>query len=586
LKPGVRQQQLRDELQVREKEFRGVFRGAMEDSESIGLRSVVQIRTGNVRVALLLLLGASGLVLLIACANVANLLLARSSARAREFSIRAALGATRKRIMRQVLTEGLVLSITASLLGLLVAAWGLCALLKFVPEAVPRANEISIDWRVIGATLTLSVLTTLVFALAPALGVSRPALADTLRDSRGTSAGKGRRRVRNALVVAEIGLCTVLLIGSTLLIRSFLNLRSATPGFDPAPLLTFKMSMPENDARDPTVREAFYRRLVERIEAIPGVEAASATTELPLNGGPDLPAEIDGRQGEESPIVQWQAITPGIFRAIGVPLKRGRVYDNRDTAGGAPVVIVNEAFVRAFQLESDPLEKRILIARVMGPKWAEGPRTIVGVVGDVKTYGLHGPARPTVYLPLSQVRYITNPGSWVVRVSGKTAGLPKLIQQEVQKVDPLLPVSQFRMMEEIIDRGISQRRFSMLLLSLLGGLALVLAVVGIYGVTSYSVAQRTHEIGIRMALGAAAADALRMVLRESLLLGSTGVLLGVAGSLALTRLLQGLLFGISSSDPTTFAATAVCLVGVALVATAIPARRAAVIDPIQALRYD
>lgn len=586
LKPGIRLEQLHDELQIRERGFRRTFPDAMKESEIVATQSLSQVRTGNVQTALLLLFGAAGLVLLIACANVANLLLARSWARSREFSIRVALGATRLRIVGQLLTEGLVLSLTAGGAALLVAAWMLDWLLKLVAQTLPRASEVSLDWRVIAATLGLSVMTTLIFALAPAWGASRLALADSLRDSRGTSVGRARRRLRNGIVMAEIGLCTVLLICSALAIRTFLNLRAVSPGFDPAPLLTFAMSMAEDVARDAKVREATYRQIANRIETIPGIEAAAAMTEFPLNGGPDFPAEIEGRLGEESPIVSWRAVTSHVFQAVGIPLQRGRAYNDWDSADGAPVAIVNEAFVRAFRIDDDPIGKRIVIGRTLGSKWADVPRTIVGVVGDVKTYALHAPARPTVYLPVSQVPYIITPGSWVVRVRGNIAGLPKLIQREVVAIDPLLPASRFRAMEEMIDRGISQLRFNMFLFSLFGFLALALAIVGVYGVTSYSVTQRTQEIGIRMALGADASNALRMVLRESLLLGAAGVALGIAASFAVTRLLSGLLYGVSPNDAATFVLTAVGLLLVTLLAAAIPAVRAARIDPLVALRYE
>jgi putative ABC transport system permease protein len=585
LKAGVGVDQAREELRGRERTFRSRFGRSMAEGESIGLLRLAEVRTGNVWFALWLLLGAAGFVLLIACANVANLLLARSSARARELSIRAALGATRARIAGQLLTEGFLLSTVAAGLGLLIASWALQGLLAIVPDTLPRASEVSIDGRVIGAMLGLSIVTTLLFALAPALGASRPAIANALRESRGANTSPAGRRTRHVLVASEIGLCTVLLIGSALLIQSFLKLRSVDPGFDPTSVLTFKMSIPERDSADPSLREAVYNRLVDRIEAIPGVEAAAATTEFPLNGGPDLPVEVEGRLAEDSPIVHWQAITANLFQTVQMPLIQGRAYDRRDSARSEPVAIVNAAFLEAFKLD-DPIGRQIRIGRALGPKWADVPRTIVGVVGDVKTYALHGPARPTVYLPVSQVRYITTPGSWLVRVRNNASDLPKLIQSEVQSVDPLLPAAQFRSMEDIIDRGVSQHRFNMLLLSLFGGLALSLALIGVYAVTSYTVTQRTQEIGIRMALGASVGRTLRMVIRESLLVGGTGILLGVAGSLALTRLLRALLYEVSARDPATFIATSVCLVGVTLLSTLIPAGRAASIDPMQALRYE
>jgi putative ABC transport system permease protein len=554
-----------------------------------GIRAIPYLDkvVGDVRLPLLVLLGAVGCVLLIACANVANLLLARAATREREMAVRAALGASRLRLVRQLLTESLVLSLIGGALGVLFAAWGIDALIAMSPDSLPRVGEIALDLRVLAFTALIALATGVGFGLVPALSASRPALHDALKDgTRGTTVGRGR--LRKALVVFEVALSLVLLIGAGLMVRSFVRLRAVDPGFRVDHALMLRVSLPvpgEITAADEARFVSFFTRAADRLQKLPGVTAAGASTMLPLDGRmTDRLFDIEGYvppPGVASPDAQNRVVTPGWFQAMGIPLLRGRAFTDADGEKVPRVVVVNQAFVQKFFPQGDPLGKRIRLG-ALGPKqfpWA----AIVGVIGDVRGYGQHAPPMPEMYRPLAQVRD-TSSMSLVVRTSGQPSALTNTVRTALAEIDPAQPIFDLQTVEQMVSTSLDQRRFTLTLMVLFGGVALLLAMVGIYGVMSYSVVQRTQEIGIRMALGAQAGDVLRMLLRDGMRLVASGLLAGTAVALVLTRIAASLLFGVSASDAATYAAIASVLTAVALVAILLPARRAMRVDPMQALR--
>ncbi|HSS19155.1 MAG TPA: ABC transporter permease [Pyrinomonadaceae bacterium] len=567
----------------------------------VGLRPLLELFVGDVRRALWVLFAAVAFVLLIACANIANLLLARAQSRQREMAIRAALGAGRLRIARQLLTESILLAIIGGTLGLLIAQWGIKLILYISPDAIPRSKEIGLDWRVLLFTLGLSFVTGILFGLVPALQAGIVDVHETLKESgRGVS---GRHWLRSSLVVVEVGTTLVLLIGAGLMIRSFYRLQKVNPGFSYEHLTSFNIALPGKKYKSAEQLDQFYSRLLENLKALPGVESTAAASGLPLgNNGWQTTFVIDGRPRparEQTPLMEACLVTPDYFRAMNIPLKRGRFFDEHDDRSSiigkdlsklneveqemAPLnaIIIDEEFARAYWPDEDPIGKRIN----MGSEEHPIHLTVQGVVGRVKMDGLSQDSkRVQGYFPFKQ---IPNGGMTVVlKASGDPNQLIAAVRQQVKAIDPDQPIYGIRTMDEIRAESVAPERLNLTLLGIFAGIALVLAMVGIYGVMSYSVTQRTHEIGIRMAIGAQPRDVFRMVIRQGMLLAVIGVGLGLIGAFLLTRLMASMLFSIEPTDPATFAAITVLLSLVALVACYVPGRRATRVDPVISLRYE
>ena len=540
----------------------------------------------DVKPALLVLLGAVGFVLLIACANVANLLLARAAGRAKEIAIRTALGAGRLRIVRQLLTESVLLSLVGGSLGLLIAVWGVDLLMAASPADIPRMRELGLDARVLSFTFAISIVTGIFFGLAPALQASKLDLNESLKEGgRGSTEGLRRNRVRSLLVISEVALSLVLLVSAGLLIKSFMRLRDVNPGFNADNVLTVGVSLPPAKYTEEQQQAAFFRDVIERVRTLPGVVSAGAVFPLPLSGSNRANTfEIAGRPpanpGEEVD-ANDRITTPDYFRAMGIPLLKGRVFTERDNADAPEVVVINETFARRFFPNEDPLGKRIITDRENNPSGME----IVGVVGDVRHKSLDVEGGAEFYHS-----YLQTPErsmSLVVRAAtDDPTSIASELRSAVQQVDKDQPISNIMTMEQLLAESVAQRRFNMLLLGIFSAVALLLAGVGIFGVMNYSVTQRTHEIGIRMALGAQASDVLKMVVGQGMALALVGVCVGVASSFILTRIMSNLLFGVSATDPVTFAGVSLLLTLIALLSCYIPARRATKVDPMIALRYE
>jgi predicted permease len=571
---------------------RGLAGQYPKDNESWGVRllPLAESLVAGVRTALWVLLGAVSLVFLIACVNVANLMLVRSSGRSRELAVRTALGAGRGRLARQLLTEALVLGLTGGALGVALALAGMKALRAWLPADLPRVSEVAIDGRVLLFSLLASLAATLVFGVGPALGAGRANLSAALREG---SAGAGesgkRRRLRSLLIAGETAFSFVLLVGAALLIRSFLRLQEVPPGFRPDGVLTAGMSLPRAQYAKPEQWRGFYGSLVERLRSEPGVEGAAAALPLPLTGGGlNFAFTIEGRasqgqgqgEGANDNTANYTSATTDYFRVMGVPLAAGRTFDERDAPGAPRVCVVSSAFAHRYFPGEDPLGKRLVFG-------FQEPvaREIVGVVGDVKRDGLALPSQPEMYVPFVQEPW------WaayaVVRTSrGDPARLSSAMRADVQALDPTLPIENVAPMRSFIDDSVAQPRFRTTLLGLFGAAALLLAVLGIYGVISYSVGRRTREVGIRLALGAAPADVLRMVLAEGLALVGLGLVLGLAGAFLATRALSSLLFEVSRLDAGSWVGVAALLLLAGLAASWLPARRATRVDPVTALRAE
>ncbi len=538
--------------------------------------------TGGVRPVLLVMLGAVAFVLLIACANVANLLLARATARQREMAVRAALGADRWRLVRHLLAESLLLAAAGGAVGVLLAWWSVAVVRTAIASklAIARLDEVSLSGWVLLFALAAVGTSALVFGIVPALTAAGVSLTDALKDG-GRTGTAGRGRARRVFVVIEVALALVLLVGAGLLARSFWTLMRVDAGFDATHALTMKVTLPSAAYRQRPQMIAFFDRLFERIDALPGVQAAGGVSFLPLNGlGAATSFTIAGRPkpaaGEE-PGAEVKVVTHDYFQAMRIPLLRGRLFDGRDTAPGTRRVIISAELERKYFAGTDPIGQRIVLS------WNdEGPDEIVGVVGDVRSTTLESTPMPASYLPPARFAYPYT--SVTVRTAGDAAALVPSLVGAVHALDPDVPVSEIRSMDDVVSNSTAERRFTMLLLVSFAAVALVLAGVGIYGVISYAVAQRTQEIGIRMALGAARATVLRMVVAQALGLAAAGVAAGAAGAWLLTRLMQNLLFGVEPSDPLTFAAVAAVLTLVAAAAALVPALRATRIDPATALR--
>ena len=595
LKSNVSLEQARSELNVLHRQYIAAHPGGDAANPSSSMR-VVWVRdqlVANVRPMLWMLFGAVGFVLLIACANVASLLLARAASRSREFAVRAALGAARGRLIRQLLAESLVLATLGGALGVLLAQWGLRAVTRVAALPLPRAGEIRLDGMVLGFTVALSIATGVLFGLFPSLAMSRPDLADVLRES-GAAAGRGFSAhrslfgvsARGLLVVVQVALSIVLLIGAALLMQSFARLHSVNLGFQPANLLTMKIALPITRYNTDQKRAIFFRELARRVEATPGVRAVTVALRLPTTTRIGTDIHIAGRpdsDAEPQIVPNFQSITPGYLRTLGIPLRRGRAFTERDNVLGAPpVVMINEALARRFWPDyprgQDPVGQRISTGFDKAIGWME----IVGIMADVNDRGLAFDAEPALYLPTAlhppQVVYLA------ARTEGDPHRFVNTLRSQVLAIDPDQPVSDIKTMEELIDASIGQRRLTMLLLGVFAGMALLLAMVGIYGVIAYSVAQRTQEVGIRRALGAKPGDILRLVMGQALGLALAGVAIGIGGALAVNSVMKGLLFHVSATDPATYVAIAVLFIAVALAASYIPAWRATRIDPMAALR--
>jgi len=588
LKPGITLEDAGRELSALSTQLKQDY-AEYAPSWSLTAEPLSRLASGDIRPALLVLLGAVGFVLLIACANVANLLLARAAGRTREIAVRTAIGATRERLVRQLLTESVMLSLAGGALGLVLAWGGLRALLALKGGNLPRADEIGIDGNVMLFTLAISVFTGLLFGLAPALHFSSLDLHGSLKEgARGATSDGSTHAVRRALVVAELALALTLLTGAGLLVKSFGRLQNVDPGFDPDNLLSFNIALPATRYRSDTAQIAFFDAVLPRLAQVPGIKAIGATSVLPFSGSWTTSSlEIEGYQtprGEPGPWGDRRDVSAGFFEAMRIPLLEGRILTEDDRAGTRRVAVIDDEFVRRYWPHENPIGKRITFGPPAGAadtssrEWIE----IVGVVGHTKHEGLAAEPRIQYYLPYRQE---VRPALTVVaRTSGDPARYVNALRSVVRSVDTDQPISQVRTMDELLEQSVGQRKLSMLLLTLFSGIALLLASVGIYGVMSYSVAQRAREIGVRIALGAERRDVLRMVLRQGMRLAFAGVALGLVAALVLTRVIASQLYEVQATDPTTFVLVASLLTAVALAANLIPAMRATRVDPAVVLR--
>jgi predicted permease len=590
LKPGVSVRQAQAEMDTITARLRRDYPDLYPPNGGLTFSIVPLLEqvVGDVRRPLHILLGAVGFVLLVACANIANLLLARAAARKKEIAVRAAFGASRARIIRQLLTESIVLAFCGGGLGILLAAWSLGGIHILGPKSIPRIQDIAIDGRVLLFTLAISLITGILFGLVPAVRVSRIDLSSTLNEAgRGSSGinslwGRGNH-VRRLLVISELALSVVLLVGAGLLIRSFSNLQSVHPGFNPKNILSFGMTLSGRKYLDTQVALATYRQLWESLERLPGVIAAGGVSMLPLTQMfAWTPITIEGRTppaGEMFINADERIVGGRYFQAMEIPLQRGRFFNEQDTAVSPRVAIIDENMARQFWPNQDAIGKRFHLVQSDIP-W----HTIVGVVGRVKHDALDSDPRIVFCLP--QTQFPTRTMTVVLKSRSDPAPLSSAVKKEVRDLDPELPIYNMRTMGQFVDQSLARRRFSMLLLGIFAGLALALAAVGIYGVMAYLVSQGTREIGIRLALGASQDGILGLIVRQGIILAVAGVAIGLVGALALTRLMAGLLYGVTPTDPSTFAVIPAVLILVALLASYIPARRAAQVDPMVSLRCE
>jgi putative ABC transport system permease protein len=555
------------------------------DGWGVRLTELRERLVGELRTALMLLLGAVAFVLLIACANVANLLLARAAYRQKEIAVRTALGASRARVVRQLLTESVMLSLVSGLLGLGLSVWLLKLLVAISPPDTPRLDEIGLDMRVFVFTLGVTILAGLLFGLVPALQTSRPDLNETLKESgRQGSVSGSRNRIGSVLIVSEIALSFVLLAGAGLMIKSFIRLRQMDPGFNSDNVLAMRLTLMPGKYAQGEPRAQIYRQLLEQVKATPGVQAAAVIGSAPLGGDTfnvwrgALP---EGRPAtrDEGTLAQFLPITPDYFQVLHIPLKAGRAFNDQDNGQSTKVIIINDKLARQLWPGENPIGKRFTI-------WPDENflREVVGVVGETKA-SLDKDTGNQMYVPYAQ-----DP-TWgsltlVARTAGEPTALAGAVRQAIRSVDKSIPIYNVRTMEDVVAQSAAPRRVPMQLLSVFAGVAMLLAMLGIYGITSYYVTQRTHEIGVRMALGAQIVDVLRLVLRRAMLLAVVGIGIGIVGAVAVTRYLTSLLFGVKPIDVITFSGVALVLIAVALIACLLPARRAAKIDPLVALRYE
>ena len=547
---------------------------------NLRLVSLREQLVGGTRATLFILFGAVGFVLLIACANVANLLLVRAAARQREIALRTALGASRLRIMRQMITESLLLSIFGGALGVLLAMWGVQFLVSLSEGSLPPTANVTIDGTVLAFTLLVSLVTGVLFGLAPAFRTMRVNLIDSLKDgARGASEGAMRNRTRSLLVVFESAVAVMLLIGAGLLVRSLVRLQQVDPGFNANNVLTLRVDLPP-EKYDGDKKARFFEQLEGRISSIAGVQAVGLITELPLSGQPnDIPFTVEGRPAtspDDAYDADFRRVNASYFNALRIPLLRGRNFTEQEVRENAAVTVVSQGLVNAVFPNEEALGKR-LVSEMGGVKFE-----IIGIVGDIRHRSLEGSPFPTMYFPTRN----SSRTNVVVRTQGDPLGIVGNVRDEVHALDADQPIAAVKKMTDWVESSVSAPRYRTTLLALFAALAMVLAATGIYGVMSYSVAQRTHEIGVRMALGARRLDVLKMVVRQGMLLAVIGVILGLLGSFALTRVMETLLFGVTAKDPLTFVAVALLLTGVAFIACVVPAQRATRVDPLQALRYE
>jgi predicted permease len=600
LKPGVTLEAANAQFKVAAEEFKRKYPNAMGPNGSFGVEPLREVLVRGVRTLLWVLLGAVGCVLLIACANVANLLLARATVRKREMAVRAAMGAGRGRIVRQLLTESVVLSLAGGVVGLAIGFVMIRAILRLSPGNIPRVGlqgaEVVIDGWVLLFTLGLSLLTGVLFGLIPALQAARTDLSSTIKESTGRGGTSFRHnKARSLLVIFETALALILVIGSALMLRTFAALRAVDPGFDSQNVLTLRMSLSGPRFVKTAGVDLLVRQATERLNALSGVVTSAATCCVPLEGGYGLPFIVVGRplEGASHGGGRYMINSPGYFDVFKVPLLRGRTFTDQDNGGGFPVAIINQAMAKQFWKEGDPLADRIIIGQGVGPAFVDQPRQIVGIVGDLRDNGLNRNPGPTMYIPQAQLPDSMNElnnriGSlaWVVRTRVEPYSLSLAIQKELSDVSGGLALAPIRTMEEIVSRSTANEDFNTLALTIFAATALLLAVIGIYGLTSYSVQQRTQEIGIRLALGAESSTVRNMVVFQGMRLAIAGILIGVASAFGLTSLIASVLFGVQPRDPIVFVTVPLLLIAVSLFAVWLPARRATRIDPVDALRCE
>ena len=586
LRPGVTPVQLQSQMDLVTQDFRVRYPEDVTKETVMSFRPYQAMIGADMRPFLLVLLGAIGFVLLIACANVANLLLAKSGSRGREIAVRLAVGASRSQLLRQLVTESILLALAGGALGLALASAGMGSLLAMAPSTLPRLSDIRLDARIFAFTFAVSLLTGVLFGLAPAIYATRTNLIETLKEGEGRGSAGGRRsRLRKGLVAGEFALSLVLLTGAGLMIATFAKLISTNPGFDQRHVLTMQFWLTGSKYNSTPSIVNFYRAVEQRIKTLPGVKGVGIVAAgLPLERGGRKGFAIAGPKEPESINANYREVSPGYFAALAVSLELGRSFSEADSATSHPVVIVNESLVRRYLRGRNPIGEHVYDNGLLSE--------IVGVVGDVKTY-LDKPAEPTIFVPAPQARYATSklfegwfPRSIVVETAGDPLTLGQPVREAVAAVDPLVAAGAIRSMDQVLTHSLALRSFMMFLLSLFGGLALFLAGVGIYGASAYAVSQRTREIGVRMAMGAEPRQVLTMVLWEGLKLVLTGLVFGVAAALMLTRLLAGLVYGVSTRDPLIFIIVNVVMLFVALLACYVPARRAARVDPLVSLRYE
>ncbi|HUY80442.1 MAG TPA: ABC transporter permease [Acidobacteriaceae bacterium] len=601
LKPGVTLAQANAQLKVAADQFRRRYPDDLDPKESFGVKPLRDTIVSDVRSSLFVLIGAVAFVLLIACANVANLLLVRATGRKREFAIRSAMGAGRARIIRQLLTESVLLSFAGGVLGLILGFVGVRALLAINPGNIPRIGEhgaaVGIDPHVLLFTLGVSILTGILFGLVPAIGAARPDLNSTLKESSNRS-GTGFRQSkgRSLLVVSEVSLALILLIGAALLIRTYVALRNVNPGFNPHNVLTMEMSLTGPRYQKTAGVAQLIRDARERLNAIPGVEASASSCCLPLEGGFGLPFNVVGRPTGKSPYTGgagWMSASPGYFAVFKIPILQGRAFTPQDTTGAPGVVLINEAMAKHYWPEQNPVGQQIIIGKGVGPEFNEPARQIIGVVGSIRDGGLDRDPRPLMIVPTSQVNdgviALNNrigPMAWLVRTHGDPHQYISAITEQLRQASGGFPVARVRTMDEVVIHSTARQDFNMLLLTIFGATALILAAIGIYGLMAYSVQQRTQEMGIRMALGADRIRIRNLVVRQGMLLAIIGVVIGTGAAFGLARFLTSFLYGVKAWDPLVFISVPIILATVALFATWIPAQRASKLDPMAALRVE
>ena len=587
LKAGISRQQAQADLNAVTAAFKADHPGNYRNGFGATLRPLQEEIVGDTGRPLMVLLGAVAVVLLIACANVANLLLARAASRRKEIALRTALGASRGRLVRQLITESVLVSAIGGLIGLGLAAWGVDLLIASAPDSIPRIQEVGVDARVAGFTALVSLATGLVFGLVPALRASRAPLNDALKEG-GRAGGGVHGFAGRALVVAEVALSLVLLIAAGLLIHSFTRLQDVVPGFDSSHLLTFRLSLPELRYTTFQNGQSFFDEFFAGLRRSPGVRGVAAINALPFSGlGGSRTFHIEGREEkrpEDQTEEQLRIVTDGYFAAMGIPIVAGREFTDRDALNQPRVAVVNDAMAKKHWPHESPIGRRVSFSRDE-PHWYE----IVGVAGNIKHRALEAADRPELYVPYRQplfAGWTVRPMYVIARTSVDPASTVAIARHEIARVDRDQPISDVRTMDERIGRSLSSRRFSMVLLALFAGLALTLAAVGIYGIVAYSVTERTHEIGVRVALGAQRRDVMAMVVGQGMTMTIVGTAIGVAAAAALARLMSSLLFGVSAVDPATFVAIPLLLIAVALAACYVPARRAMRVDPLQTLRSE